>query len=150
MVLLYNLGNLFTLINNILLEKINSFNLSLSMYKYYILIAIFFLSSSIIVFIPIFCESQNASTTILNSNDIELLYDKANDFYSQQTYDEAIQYYDKVLAIDPSYVDALNNKAIVLKNLQKYDEAIQYYDKVLAIDPSYVDALNNKANALKN
>ena len=34
-----------------------------------------------------------------------------------------IQYYDKVLAIDPSNVNALNNKAIVLKNLQKYDES---------------------------
>ena len=44
-----------------------------------------------------------------------------------------LEYYDKVLTIDPSNVNALNNKAIALKNLQKYDEAIQYYDKVLCI-----------------
>ena len=67
-----------------------------------------------------------------------------------QRYDEVLQYYDKSLAIDPSNVNALNNKAIALKNLQRYDEAIEYYDKVLAIDPSNVNALNSKAIALKN
>ena len=38
----------------------------------------------------------------------------------------------KYLNIDPSNVNALNNKAIALKNLKRYDEAIQYYDKILA------------------
>ena len=52
--------------------------------------------------------------------------------------------------IDPSNVNALNNKGIALKNLKRYDESIQYYDKILAIDPSNVNALNNKAIALKN
>ena len=46
------------------------------------------------------------------------------------------RYYDKALAIDPTYVNALNGKANVLQNLQRYDEAIKYYDKVLAIDPT--------------
>ena len=43
--------------------------------------------------------------------------------------------------IDPSNVNALNNKAIALKNLKRYDESLQYYDKILNIDPSNVNAL---------
>jgi tetratricopeptide (TPR) repeat protein len=44
---------------------------------------------------------------------------KANVLYDQQKYDEALQYYDKVLAIDPSNVDALNGKRFALANLDK-------------------------------
>ena len=39
--------------------------------------------------------------------------------------------YNKSLAIDPSNLDILNNKAIALKNLKRYDESLQYYDKIL-------------------
>ena len=30
----------------------------------------------------------------------------------------------KLLAIDPAYVNALNDKALVLQSLQRYDEAL--------------------------
>ena len=51
---------------------------------------------------------------------------------------EAIQYFDKALAIDPNYVIALNGKGNALNNLGNYTQAVQYYDKALAIDPNYV------------
>lgn len=82
------------------------------------------------IFVPtIFAEFPlNSSSTILNSNDVEELFKKANYLYEQQKYDEAIQYYNKVWAIDPSYVDAYFNKALILKDQKRYDEALQYYD----------------------
>jgi tetratricopeptide (TPR) repeat protein len=63
-------------------------------------------------------------------------------------YTQAIQYYDKALAIDPNYIHALNGKCWSLNGLEKYQEAIEYCDKALAIDPNYIYALNNKGNAL--
>ena len=42
-------------------------------------------------------------------------------------------YYDKILAINSSFVDALTNKAYVLLDLKRYDEAIKNYDKALVI-----------------
>jgi hypothetical protein len=68
----------------------------------------------------------------------------------QGNYTKAEQYYDKALAIDPNYNDALNNKGFVLSQPGKYSEAIGYYDKVLDIDPRDKDALNGKGNALND
>ena len=70
--------------------------------------------------------------------------------FDAEDFDEAITYYDKVLEIDSSDIDALNGKAEALENIGKHDEAIIYYDKVLEIDSSDIDALNGKATALEN
>jgi len=63
-------------------------------------------------------------------------------------YEEAIQWYDKVLGINPTDLSALNNKGVALYNLGYYEEAIQWYDKVLDIDPNDSDAKYNKNIAL--
>jgi tetratricopeptide (TPR) repeat protein len=63
------------------------------------------------------------------------LFNKGAALDNRGNYSEAIQYYDKVLAIYPKNFGALNNKGIALENLGNHSEAIQYYDKVLAIDP---------------
>ena len=69
-------------------------------------------------------------------------------YINLERYDEAIQYFDKALQIDPNDTVALNNKGDALYQLGKYDEAIQNYDKALQIDPNDTVALNNKGNAL--
>ncbi|MDQ3853877.1 MAG: tetratricopeptide repeat protein [Thermoproteota archaeon] len=61
-----------------------------------------------------------------------------------------MEYYDRVLAIDPNHVGALNNKGIALFHLGRIEEAISYSDRALAIHPNLLDALTNKANALLN
>ena len=60
---------------------------------------------------------------ISDPKDIDALYNKAIVLEDLERYDEALQYYDKVLAIDPKDIDALYNKAIVLEDLERYDEA---------------------------
>jgi superkiller protein 3 len=79
-----------------------------------------------------------------NDNYLASLYNKGNALSALGRYEEAIQYYDKVLAIDPNDVDALTNKGVALSALGKSEEAIQYYDKALAIDPNYTLSLTNK------
>ena len=58
------------------------------------------------------------------------MYNKGLALGNLGKYQEAIEWYDKALKIDPNYVDALNNKGIALNNLGKYQEAIEWYDKV--------------------
>ena len=69
-------------------------------------------------------------------------------YYDKALHKEAIECYDKALAIDPNNVEALSNKGFSLFGLEKYKEAIEYYDKALAIDPNYIKALNNKKAAV--
>ena len=131
------------------LKKNDLFNLQLNLYKYYIIIGIILFSSSFFVLDSIFAQSSlNSPSSIINSTEVETLYNTANNFYDNQKYDEALQYFDKVLDIDPSNVNALNNKGLALDHLQRYDEALQYFDKALTIDPSSFSALNNKGTAL--
>jgi tetratricopeptide (TPR) repeat protein len=133
---------------NSLVKKNDLFNLQVNLSKYRIIIATIFLSSSFFIFNSIIAEAQLNSPSMINSTQVETLYNTANNFYDNQKYDEAIQYYDKVLAINPSAVGALNSKGLALDHLQRYDEALQSFDKALEIDPSSVNALTNKGLAL--
>ncbi|MGC1928055.1 MAG: tetratricopeptide repeat protein [Candidatus Nitrosopolaris sp.] len=54
----------------------------------------------------------------------------------------AILYYDKALAIDPHYVNALTSKGLALDKLGNDIGAILYYDKALAIQPNDTYALD--------
>ena len=131
------------------LKKNDLFNLQSNLYKYYIIIGIILFLSSFFVFDSIFAQSSlNSPPSMINSTEVETLYNTANNFYNNQKYDEALQYFDKALTIDPSSVNALNNKGTALDHLKRYNEALQFYDKALSIDPSSVNALNNKATTL--
>jgi len=67
---------------------------------------------------------------------------------SEDRYEEAIKYYDKILEINPEDQKALLNKGSVLKDLKRYEEAIKYYDKILEINPNHVKALASKGISL--
>jgi len=89
----------------------------------------------------------------ISDEDLELLeelLEEADDLFDEENYHESIIYYDQVLAIDSSDIDALNGKALALDTIGKHEEAITYYDAVLAIGSSDIEALNGKALALYN
>ena len=56
---------------------------------------------------------------------------KANALFNLERYEEAIEYYDKALAIDPNNAKAWYAKGYTLGKLGKYNEAIQAYDRVI-------------------
>ena len=55
-------------------------------------------------------------------------------------YTQAIQYYDKALAMDPSDKTALNSKGFALYYLGDYTQTIQYFDKAFTMDPKFKEA----------
>ena len=69
-------------------------------------------------------------------------------YYSQNKYDEALEYYNKSLDIyinklgkdHTNVAESYNNIAIVYKSQNKYDEALEYYNKSLDI---YINKLGN-------
>ena len=80
--------------------------------------------------------------------DIGSLIEQGNTAYDQGRSEEAIQYFDQALAIDPEDTDALISKGSALEDLNRTEEAIQYYDKAIDIDPEDTDAQSNKDSAL--
>ena len=63
--------------------------------------------------------------------------------------EEAIEAYNKALAIKPDYAEAYNNMGIALQEQGKLEEAIEAYNKALAIKPDYAEAYYNMGIALK-
>ncbi len=75
-------------------------------------------------------------------------FKKANALHNLKQYDEAINAYNKAIAIDPEFAPALYYKGRVLLDLKRYDEAIASFDKAIAIKPSYDAALSEKEHTL--
>jgi DNA-binding beta-propeller fold protein YncE len=75
-------------------------------------------------------------------------YDEGSTLFGSKRYEEAIEQYDKALAINPNYIDALNAKGGALYNLERYTEAIEMLDKALAIDPNSEYAVDVKGKAV--
>ena len=59
-------------------------------------------------------------------------------------YEEAVQAYDKALALNPGDSDALNRKGLALHYLNRYKEALQAYDKSLELNPDNFDTWFNE------
>ena len=58
---------------------------------------------------------------------------KLSALYNQSDYTQAIQYFDKTIAVDPSDKQALNGKGNALANVGNYTQAIHYYDKASTV-----------------
>lgn len=86
----------------------------------------------------------------MSQGEAEKLFEQGNRLYEQGRYQEAVESYDKALAIDPKYAAAWNNRGLALDNLGKHQEAVESYDKALALDPKLAPAWYNRGNALDN
>ena len=76
-----------------------------------------------------------------NPNDAELL-SRYGDFLSDiEHYQEAVDAYQKVLAIEPSNVNAQTFMGTALWNLGRKDEAAVLYEKSLKADPNHLPTL---------
>ena len=75
-------------------------------------------------------------------------YEKAEALFDDGQCEEAIEWYDKALAIYPNYVEAWNKKGDCLEFLDRYEEALQCYDNALSINPNYTFAWLSKADVL--
>lgn len=63
-------------------------------------------------------------------------------------FEEAIQYAEKALKLNPRSGVAYSNKGFALDALGKLDEAIECYDKAIELSPTYTNAYYNKSIAV--
>ncbi|MGM3305586.1 tetratricopeptide repeat protein [Anabaena sp. WFMT] len=79
----------------------------------------------------------------------ELCIQKGHKLFNLQRYENAIESYDKAIAIKPYKYEAWYNRGLALAELEKYEEAIASYDKAIAIKPDYHEALYRQGVALR-
>jgi tetratricopeptide (TPR) repeat protein len=69
--------------------------------------------------------------------------------YKTGRYGEAADAFERVLAVNPKHLAALNEKGSALAQLERYDEAVECIERALALNPSYADAVQNRAGILQ-
>ncbi|MBA2268157.1 MAG: tetratricopeptide repeat protein [Nitrosopumilus sp.] len=71
---------------------------------------------------------------MVNATNLKQLYENGILLHNQGKFAEALECYDKALAIDPHNSNVLSNKGLSLHNQGKYAEALECYDKALALN----------------
>jgi len=64
-------------------------------------------------------------------------------FYNQKQFSKAIEAYQKVIELDPNYVEAYNNLGIIYQTTGDAKSALGAYQKATEINPKYVKGYNN-------
>jgi tetratricopeptide (TPR) repeat protein len=82
-------------------------------------------------------------TTPEEEVDIEELFYEGSDLHGEGKHDEAMDRFDRCLAIDPNYVDALLGKAMVHLGRKEFDEAIAIGKRIVELTPDDVLAHTN-------
>ncbi len=68
---------------------------------------------------------------------IDQFFQSGEDKRNKGLYEEAIIYYEKAIAINPSHFVALNQLSYSLLQLKKYEEALYYSNKLIEISPDW-------------
>jgi tetratricopeptide (TPR) repeat protein len=80
-----------------------------------------------------------------NSPDRKKLYEKAVGLYNEGSINEAKKLYEAVVALDPGYIEALNNLGIIYIHEKDFDAAKETFKKAVRLKPSYVESYYNLA-----
>lgn len=84
----------------------------------------------------------------LNYGNSEYWRKKGSRLLHEESYEDALEVYVHLTALNSRDIDAWDSKADVLYQLKRYGEAIETYDQVLSLDPDRHNAAFFKAQAL--
>ncbi len=95
------------------------------------------------VSIPSVRAGQESGKDHLLRAEIIHYFNKGVSLYNQGEIAKAIQAYQKVIEMDPAYVEAYNNLGIIYQELGDLESALKTYQKVIEINPKYEKGFNN-------
>ena len=77
-----------------------------------------------------------------NYNSIGIYYAAA-----LESHEEALRYFEKAIALQPEYIDAIGNKAFLFMCMGQNEPAIEFFNRVLALEPASAYAYSNRGLA---
>jgi type IV pilus biogenesis/stability protein PilW len=75
--------------------------------------------------------------------DAHIHFNSGVSFYNQREFSKAIHAYQKVVELDPTYVEAYNNLGIIYQMMGDVERAFESYRKSTEINPRYEKGYNN-------
>jgi len=75
--------------------------------------------------------------------DIEKTFAIAIENHKKNNLTVAIDFYNKILKVEPNYFTALNNLGVIFQNTNEYQKAINCYEKVIEVNPNFCNAYFN-------
>jgi tetratricopeptide (TPR) repeat protein len=76
------------------------------------------------------------------------LFNQGVDFYRKRNNGKAIQAYEKVIQLDPTFIEAHNNLGVLYQEMGLYDKALEVFQKAIQINPRYEKIFNNLGTLL--
>jgi hypothetical protein len=86
--------------------------------------------------------SRNSEINESESAYTEFWLEEGNSLYEQGRYDEALQFYDRAIMLNPQFEAAWINKGNALYMQGNYDDALQVFERAIEIDPQDAIAWN--------
>jgi tetratricopeptide (TPR) repeat protein len=86
----------------------------------------------------------------INTKNAINLSKNANTLYQLKSYQEAINYYNKSLEINPEYQEAWRGKGDALKALKQYNQALKVYEKAIQLAPNDWQCWLGRAQVLED
>lgn len=74
-------------------------------------------------------------------------YNRGADFMAQGDYNQAIAWFDKAIAVEPSFTEAYCNRGTAYYEKGEADAAIADFSKAIEIEPDFAEAYYNRAAA---
>ncbi|MEQ8192386.1 MAG: tetratricopeptide repeat protein, partial [Candidatus Eremiobacterota bacterium] len=94
--------------------------------KFNKIIGILFVMTVLLIIMSITAEGESALD----------YYSKGNEYLTNMDFNEALNYFNKALAINPDYVEALIGKGMALYKLEELEKAKNCFIKVMKLKPS--------------
>jgi tetratricopeptide (TPR) repeat protein len=73
---------------------------------------------------------------------------RGNALFLSGEYSEAVDAYDRALALNPDYYQAWSNRGSALFNLEQYEASVASYDRAIDLKDDYPEAWNNRGSSL--
>ena len=100
-------------------------------------------------YLKINSDSDNLKNRLMSMQTIPFR-DNILSFDRSEEFEKSLLEYEKLIAINPDFVNDVFNRAFELYESGDLVNALSYYNKVLDYDPNHIDALNNKGVILKD